>query len=94
MPVQAVTNCSPADYRRIAWSMVMTGLKELDQGHAADPEEAAILTAQLHGPQDLALLCSSLIDLCTILFLRSCGSLPEARASAAQIALDLACEGG
>ena len=92
MPVQAVTHCSPADYRRIAWSMVMTGLTELEQGHQASAEEAAILTAQLTGPQDLALLCSALIDLATVLFAGCHATIAEARDAAAQVALDLACE--
>src|SRR5215475_4840989 len=30
MPVQAVTHCSPEQMRRIAWSLVMTGLKEIE----------------------------------------------------------------
>lgn len=93
MPVQAVTNCSPAEMRRIAWSLVMTELQEFRQGHPASEEEAALLTAQITGTLDLALLCSSLIDLSTVLFLRLCDSdLDAAAASAAQVALDLARE--
>lgn len=88
MPASAVAH-SPAEMRRIAWSLVMAELKELEEGELPY-EEGRDLCGQVESPADLGVLAWVLLDLAVMLWRNQHRTLAEARENAAHVALDLA----
>jgi hypothetical protein len=87
MPAPAVAH-SPAEMRRIAWSMLMASLRELDEGLTR--EEGAELCAQVRSGEEWAQLTWVLLDLAVTMWQYQHHDLAEARANAAEVALQLA----
>ena len=88
MPVSPSVTQSPSEMRRIAWSLVMASLRELDEGLSL--EEGAQLCAQIRTGEEWAQLTWVLLDLAVTLFQHQHSDLTEARANAALVALELA----
>jgi hypothetical protein len=87
MPVPVVTH-SPAETRRIAWSLVMAALAEEDGGLSAG--EAGILGSQIDNPADFSQLAVELIHLAARLWEERHACLADARLNARCVALQLA----
>lgn len=87
MPAPSVMH-SPAEMRRIAWSMVMASLRELDEGLTR--EEGAELCAQVASVHEWAQLTWVLLDLAVTLWQYQHRDIADARANASRVALALA----
>jgi len=90
MPVPAVAySSSPAEMRRLAWSLVMAKLREMEEGDC-DAEQVQILLDGVQSSHDLGTLVVVLMNLVATLWAGQHNSLADASSNAREVALTLA----
>lgn len=88
----AAVSQSHSDMPRVAWSLLLATLEELDAGGdgVLPLAKARLLAGQLEDPADLPALTASLLDLAVMLWLELHGGTSAACEHARTIAIDMA----